>query len=228
MLLGVMVAPSHRLAASVALYLIGAATAWLLMGGLEVWPYNLWPELAGAFVGGGIGILVAAMLSFRASFLPSALVSAGLVAASSTFVVGSSYIHLVETGHAWGEPGTLFTRNAEGKERKTDVRYVRDSDPSSNAIWIWTRDTNSAWYVELFQQVNASFEWDPGSGGMDVRATRLDDSDSHKRVGALIAKSLQKHPTTLIPLPRVDLSNRVLIRLDTAPHPQTTNSKLSG
>ena len=218
MICAVGVAPSHRLHVSVVLYLIGAAIAWWLAGGPIVWPYNLWPELAAAFVGGAIGILVAGILGFRRSFLLALLVSAGLVAASSALVVGSSYIHLVKTGHAWGHPGTLFTKNAQGKERETQVRYVRDVEPSSNAIWIWTQDTNSAWYAELFQQHYGSFEWDPGSGGSPVKPTRIDDAEARKRVEAILAEALQRNRRTLIPLPRPDLSKLVLIRCDAVPH----------
>jgi hypothetical protein len=225
MICAILVVPSHRLHASVVLYLIGAAIAWWLADGLIVWPYNSWPELAAALVGGGFGILVAAILGFRRSFLSALLVSAGLVVTSTTVVVGSSYIHLARTGHAWGDPGTLFTKNAEGEERKTDVRYVRDDDPSSSAIWIWTQTTNSTWYAELLQQRNASFEWDPGSGATGVLATMFDDAETRKRVEALIAESLQKRPRTLIPLPKVDLSNRVVIRLHSASCPPTTNSQ---
>jgi hypothetical protein len=216
--LGVIVAPRRRFAISAVLYIVGAIIAWWIMGGLVVWPYNSWAELAAAFIGGGIGILVAALFSFRKSFLPAVVLSVGLVVASSAFAVGTSYIHLLNTGHAWGEPGTLFTKNAEGKERNTDARYVRDSDPSSNAIWIWTRDTNSAWYAELFQQRTASFEWDSGSGGTPVKPTKIDDVETRGKVEALLIESLRGRRKTLIPLPKPDLSKRILIRLDAIPY----------
>ena len=120
---GAIVAPRARFAVAVVLYVIGAITAWHLLGAEEVWPPMVLP-LAGTYLGGAFGIAWVGARFGPGGLVGSTAIALGLAATLGGLAVGHSR-RFANRG-AWA---IVHTTTASGDERKTWVYIGSGSVP---------------------------------------------------------------------------------------------------